>query len=77
MIIPIRCFTCNKILASKWEKYNQLKEEKSKKKNIDITISNHNINNLDDNKDIFKKLDIERYCCKRCITTHIDLYFNI
>lgn len=24
MIIPVRCFTCNKIIGNKWEKYNSL-----------------------------------------------------
>lgn len=24
MIIPVRCFTCNKVIANKWEKYNSL-----------------------------------------------------
>lgn len=24
MIIPIRCFTCGKVVGNKWEKYNEL-----------------------------------------------------
>ena len=24
MLIPVRCFTCNKVIASKWDKYNDL-----------------------------------------------------
>jgi len=24
MIIPVRCFSCNKIIGNKWEKYNSL-----------------------------------------------------
>ena len=27
MIIPVRCFTCNKVVANKWEKYQQLVRE--------------------------------------------------
>lgn len=27
MIIPIRCFTCGKLIADKWEKYEQLVKE--------------------------------------------------
>ena len=38
MIIPVRCFTCGKILGDKWEQYNELK---SKYKNSsDDTIIN-------------------------------------
>ncbi len=27
MIIPIRCFTCNKVIANKWDTYNQMKQD--------------------------------------------------
>ena len=27
MIIPIRCFTCGKVVGNKWEKFLELKEE--------------------------------------------------
>ena len=28
MIIPVRCFTCGKVIGNKWEKYCQLLSEK-------------------------------------------------
>ena len=31
MILPIRCFTCGKVIADKWNKYKELTEEASKK----------------------------------------------
>lgn len=27
MIIPVRCFTCNKVLGNKWEEYQKLVKE--------------------------------------------------
>ena len=40
MIIPIRCFTCNKIIAHKWEEYlNELQKEYIKE---DITNNRKN-----------------------------------
>lgn len=33
MIIPVRCFTCNKVIADKWDSYQDMK-----KKNIDNDI---------------------------------------
>jgi DNA-directed RNA polymerase subunit N len=30
MIIPIRCFTCGKLIADKWEKYEELVKEGTK-----------------------------------------------
>ena len=81
MIIPVRCFTCGNVLGSKYDKYNELKKEKEKKdKETNIVISDYNIEEikkLDNNKEIFDKLMISRYCCKRHLISHIDLYFNI
>lgn len=36
MIIPVRCFTCGKVVGNKWEKYNQLKDEYDAEKALDI-----------------------------------------
>jgi DNA-directed RNA polymerase subunit N (RpoN/RPB10) len=33
MIIPVRCFSCNKVIADKWDLYQDMK-----KKNIDNYI---------------------------------------
>ena len=80
MIIPVRCFTCGNVLGSKYDKYNELKKEKEKKdKETNVVISDYNIEEikkLDNNKEIFDKLMISRYCCKRHLISHIDLYFN-
>ena len=81
MIIPVRCFTCGNVLGSKYDKYNELKKEKEKKdKETNVVISDYNIEEikkLDNNREIFDKLMITRYCCKRHLISHIDLYFNI
>ena len=72
MIIPIRCFTCSKIIGNKYEKYVKLLEEKNK--------DNKYINNQDDtidNSDIFKKLKLKRYCCRRMLLTHVDLIHTL
>ena len=80
MIIPIRCFTCNNIIGSKWNKYLQLISEK----NIDMTDNIMNINQdtnsmetLHDNSDIFEKLNVSRYCCKRHLLGHVDILHKL
>ena len=68
MIIPVRCFSCGKLIANKYEKYVELTEERKKQEKY--------INNQDErinNEDIFKKLKLKRYCCRRMILTHVDL----
>ena len=80
MIIPVRCFTCNNMIGSKWNKYLELLNEK----NIDNTDNILNINkdtkSIDDitnNKEIFEKLNIKRYCCKRHLLSHVDILHKL
>ena len=54
MIIPIRCFTCNKVIANKWITYEHL------------------VKKGEDHKEIFKKIGLERYCCKRMMLSNVD-----
>lgn len=78
MIIPIRCFTCNKVIAHLWEEYqNRLQasfiEEdipnNTKKRFVDInTIENKTVEGK-----ILDDLGIKRYCCRRMMLSHIDL----
>jgi DNA-directed RNA polymerase subunit N (RpoN/RPB10) len=35
MIIPIRCFTCQKPVGHKWDEYNKLKEKIGEEKALD------------------------------------------
>ena len=68
MIIPVRCFTCGKVISSKYEKFIKLTKEREEKEKYK--------NNHDDrinNDDIFKLLKLKRYCCRRMVLTHTDL----
>lgn len=61
MIIPVRCYTCNKILADKYRKYQMLlKEGKMSPQDI-----------------LEKELNLKLYCCKTIISSHIDIVENI
>ena len=81
MIIPIRCFTCNRVLASKYESYI---EYVNKKKADEELLTTKTITDLLNSKkktieqEAFEKIGIsDRYCCKRHIVTHIDLIEKI
>ena len=60
MIIPIRCFSCNKILA---DKYNYYINEIQKNKDNDDKIEENLLN----------KLGCNRYCCRRHFISTIDM----
>jgi DNA-directed RNA polymerase I, II, and III subunit RPABC5 len=74
MIIPIRCFTCNNVLAHLWEPYLdkiQLASinEGEKKRFVNIeTIENKTIEGK-----ILDELGLPRYCCRRMMLAHVDL----
>tara|TARA_B100001093_G_C26529551_1_gene885399 strand:- start:435 stop:671 length:237 start_codon:yes stop_codon:yes gene_type:complete len=78
MIIPVRCFTCNRVLASKYKKYLEIIASETNTENIisgdpDIDLSEENIY-----QKAFKEIGInDRYCCKRHMLSHIDLIQKI
>ena len=80
MIIPVRCFSCNNVLGSKWNTYQQLLHEKKKNIHENIMVIDENITTTDDlehNIDIFKTLNITRYCCKRHLLGHVDILHKL
>tara|TARA_B100000963_G_C22613589_1_gene666137 strand:+ start:2020 stop:2256 length:237 start_codon:yes stop_codon:yes gene_type:complete len=78
MIIPVRCFTCNRVIGSKYEKYLQIIATEPENENIisgdpKVDLSKDNIY-----QKAFKEIGIEdRYCCKRHMLSHIDLIQKI
>tara|TARA_B100000925_G_C21878969_1_gene417604 strand:+ start:423 stop:683 length:261 start_codon:yes stop_codon:yes gene_type:complete len=86
MIIPVRCFTCSKVIADLWEEYQkQINEKKSinkkefKIEDITITSNEDALKNFDDNlqNDVLNKLGITKMCCRRHFLGHVDLINNI
>jgi DNA-directed RNA polymerase I, II, and III subunit RPABC5 len=82
MIIPVRCFTCNKVLADKWNYFKKELEKNDKEEGEftieDISIPENEENPLryfDDNKQkqILEKLGITKMWCVRHFISHIDL----
>lgn len=73
MLIPVKCFTCGKVIGNKYEWY--LKEvEKHKGKTDEIVY-------LDDTKidktvegETMDKLGLHDICCRRHIFTHVNIF---
>ena len=80
MIIPVRCFTCNNMIASKYKKYQELLK-KTEFLNLTENILTPNpdvqkeINSS--NVRIFEELGLKRYCCRRHLISHVDLIHKI
>mmetsp|Transcript_31615 Transcript_31615/g.49530 ORF Transcript_31615/g.49530 Transcript_31615/m.49530 type:complete len:166 (-) Transcript_31615:146-643(-) len=66
MIIPVRCFTCNKTIGHLWKRYLEL-------------VESGRGTDGDDEEDggaemkAFDELGLKRYCCRRMLLTHVDL----
>tara|TARA_B100000902_G_C26672585_1_gene603843 strand:+ start:164 stop:400 length:237 start_codon:yes stop_codon:yes gene_type:complete len=77
MIIPVRCFTCGKVVGDKYLKYLELvKENKDAQgeENTDtiITIDSKNIEKTAEGK-AMDTLELNLYCCRRIMLSQIDI----
>lgn len=66
MIIPVRCFTCGKVIGSVYEdfkrRYEDYKRALEKGERPKETP-----------KEILDDLKVKRYCCRRMLISHVDL----
>ena len=82
MIIPVRCFTCNNVIADKWNPYVEfVKKEKSKSKEEVTSDLDLDYIDVDSGKKVEKsiegkvldKLGLHKYCCRRMILGNVHL----
>jgi DNA-directed RNA polymerase subunit N len=66
MIIPVRCFTCGKVIGEAYEEY------KVRKKAYDEAVKKGE-KPKETLQKILDDLGVDRYCCRRMILTHVDL----
>ena len=74
MLIPMRCFTCGKVLADKWNYYKKkIKEDNDNKDSV--LINYLNIGSLEKTFEghLLDELGLDRMCCRRHMLTHVDL----
>lgn len=72
MIIPIRCFTCGKVMADKIDYYIEEVEKLEKTK---ATTNDPLYKNFDKihTKQILDDLGLTRYCCRRNMIANVDM----
>jgi len=76
MIIPVKCFTCGKVLADKWNYYRKQISEKSGDEERNLYL-----NKPEDGRKIEKSIEgkildelkLTRICCRRHMLTHVDI----
>lgn len=74
MIIPVRCFTCGKVLADKYEYYKRRVEEleRDAKKDDTVVPCSDNFDGVKTGK-VLDELGLKRMCCRRHMLGHVDL----
>ncbi len=76
MIIPVKCFTCGKVLANKYRYYQEEVRKAKLAKNMDTTSIIYLTKQFIDKTpegEVMDKLGLNRYCCRRHILTHVDI----
>jgi len=76
MIIPVRCFTCGKVLADKWEAYKRMCEEagaRAEEAGDELDEAPAAPGAKTPHGLVLDKLGITRMCCRAVMLTHVDL----
>ncbi len=76
MIFPIRCFTCNAVIAGKYLEYlkrvKQNRKEEGKSEEGDMEYLTATTTKTAEGKAL-DSLNVKKMCCRRHFLTHIDL----
>lgn len=76
MIIPVRCFTCGKVVGNKWLTYQREVRKQKEEANIDPHrveyMTETNIHRTPE-ANVLDKLGLTKMCCRRHFLTHVDI----
>ena len=76
MIIPIKCFTCSKVLADKYLYYIKKVRELKLKDNLDeneVIYLTENTTEKTPEGRVLDELRLNKICCRRHMLTHVDI----
>ena len=76
MIIPVKCFTCGKVLGNKYLYFKRKVREEKLSKGIDVDdviyLTLDNIKKTPEGK-CLDELGLNKICCRRHMLTHVDI----
>ncbi len=73
MIVPIRCFTCGKVIADKYDYYMEEKKKLELKGGQDEENDDYKYFSKIHTKEILDNLGLSRYCCRRMLLSTSDM----
>lgn len=65
MIIPVRCFTCNRVIGQLWEPYNDKVTYNMRSGMTEMEARDDALNSVG--------LVDPYYCCRRMLQSHVDI----
>lgn len=76
MIIPVKCFTCGKVIANKYRTYlakvRELKLSAGQSVEKVIYLTQENRDKTPEGR-VMDELGIVKMCCRRHLLTHVDI----
>ena len=76
MLIPVKCFTCGKVLADKYRAYQARVRERKSGKNMRVDSVVYLTEKGQDKTpegEVLDELRLTKYCCRRHMLTHVDI----
>jgi DNA-directed RNA polymerases I, II, and III subunit RPABC5 len=76
MIIPVKCFTCGKVLGNKYRYYLKEVQKRKISKYMDtekvLYLTTDFIDKTPEGE-VMDELKLTKYCCRRHMLTHVDI----
>ena len=76
MIIPVKCFTCGKVLGNKYEYYLEKVREKKLTQNMTtdrvVYLTKEFVDKTPEGE-VLDELKLTKMCCRRHMLTHVDI----
>jgi DNA-directed RNA polymerase subunit N (RpoN/RPB10) len=76
MIIPIKCFTCGKVIANKYRFYCEEVRKLKLAKDMDVDKVIYLTKEFRDKTpegEVLDELNMRKMCCRRHFLTHVDI----
>uniref|UniRef100_A0A6C0KXJ7 DNA-directed RNA polymerase subunit N n=1 Tax=viral metagenome TaxID=1070528 RepID=A0A6C0KXJ7_9ZZZZ len=76
MIIPIKCFTCGKVIANKYRYYCEEVRKRKLAKDMDVDKVLYLTKEFRDKTpegEVLDELNMIKMCCRRHFLTHVDI----
>ena len=76
MLIPVKCFTCGKVLGNKYRYYLKEVQKRKISKSMDtekvLYLTTDFIDKTPEGE-VMDELKLTKYCCRRHVLTHVDI----